>query len=86
MANPQALGSLQGIGPAEDAFALTPHATNDMPANKGFSVNGAGDVTIRSVRSSADVVISVQAGVIYPVAIKKLRVAGTTATGIVGYN
>jgi hypothetical protein len=84
--NRKLLGSLAGIGPADEAFALTPHATDVMPSNRGFMVNVAGDVTIRTEKSSADVTLTVAAGVIYPISIKYLRVTGTTATGITGFN
>jgi hypothetical protein len=84
--NRKTLGSLAGIGPAEDAFTLTPHLSNEMPANRGFMVNVAGDVVIRAQKGSADVTLTVLAGVIYPISVKFLRVAGTTATGITGFN
>lgn len=82
----QNMGSLGAIGPTEDAFTLTPHATNSMPANKGFMVSNAGTMAIRCPKSSADVSITVLAGVIYPISIDKLRIAGTSASGIVGFN
>jgi hypothetical protein len=85
-ANPVLLGSLQGIGPASQAFTLTPHATDEMPPNRGFMVNVAGVVAIRAVGSEADVTLTVLAGVIYPISLRFLRVATTTATGITGFN
>lgn len=85
-ANPIALGSLQGIGPASQAFTLTPHAANEMPPNRWFLVNADGTVAIRAVDSAADVSLTVKAGVIYPVSIRYLRVTGTTPTVIVGFN
>ena len=54
--------------------------------NKGFMVSGAGTMAIRTPKSSADVSITVLAGVVYPIALQYLRIAGTSATGIVGFN
>lgn len=82
----QNMGTLAAIGPTEDAFALTPHAANPMPANKGFMVSVGGTMAIRTPKAAADVSITVLAGVIYPISIQYLRVAGTGATGIVGFN
>jgi hypothetical protein len=82
----QNMGTLGAIGPTEDAFALTPHAANAMPANKGFMVSVGGTMAIRTPRSAADVSITVLAGVVYPIALRYLRIVGTSATGIVGFN
>jgi len=77
---------LGALAPANQLFALTPHATNKMPPNRGFMVNVAGNLAVRAPGSSADVIITVLAGVIYPISIAYLRVTGTTATGIFGAN
>lgn len=69
-------------GPARDVFAFTPHATNRVAHNRGFSVNVAGDVVIRGIDGTADVTLTCVAGVIYPVSIAFMRATGTTATGI----
>lgn len=82
----QNMGTLGAIGPTEDAFALTPHASNAMPANKGFMVSVGGTMAIRAPKSTADVSITVLAGVVYPIAVQYLRILGTSATGIVGFN
>ncbi len=77
---------LAPLAPFNDAFTLTPHATNPMPVNRGFMVNVAGNVAIRAADSSADVTLTVLAGVVYNIAVEYLRVTGTTATGITGFN
>lgn len=81
-----ASSGLGALAPATQLFALTPHATNLMPRNRGFLVAVAGNVAVRAVGSSADVTLTVLAGVIYPIEIAYLRVTGTTATGISGVN
>lgn len=84
--NRKQLASAAGIAPADEVFTLTPHISNEQPAMRAFSVNASGLVAYRSTKGTADVSFYALAGVIYPVSIKFLRVAGTDATGILGYN
>lgn len=72
--------------PSRNSFAITPHATNPViPLPKGIYVGGAGNITLRTVDGTADVVLNnVPAGVILPVRAQFVRATGTTATGLVG--
>lgn len=68
-----------------DAFAVTPHATNFLPyATRGIYVGGAGDVSGYTVSGAAVTFVGVQAGTVIPVRLARIRVAGTTATNIIG--
>ncbi len=72
--------------PAREAFAITPHATNEIdPLPKAIYVGTAGDVTLRAAGSASDVLFkNVAAGQIIDVRARYIRVAGTTAADIVG--
>jgi hypothetical protein len=65
-------------------------STPGLPTWKGFSVNADGNISIVTFNlytNSEDpaVVITVKAGIIYPIAIKRITSTNTTATGIVIY-
>ncbi|HZV17992.1 MAG TPA: hypothetical protein VFF84_04795 [Sphingobium sp.] len=72
--------------PARQAFAITPHATNEIdPLPKAIYVGTGGDITLRAADGQADVVFkNVAAGQIIDVRVRYIRAAGTTAADIVG--
>ena len=72
--------------PARDAFAITPHASNEVdPLPKAIFVGTGGNITLRASDSSADVIFkNVASGQILDVRAKYVRAAGTTATDIIG--
>lgn len=73
------------LTPSENAFAVTPHDTNALPTvPKYLYVGSGGDVTLRTVDGSSDVVFEnvPNGGYIYARA-SHVRAAGTTATAIV---
>ncbi len=72
--------------PATRCFAVVPHPTDELPqATKALYIGGAGDVTLRSIAGEQDVVFrNLAAGSILDVRVAAVRVAGTTATNIVG--
>ena len=71
---------------ASRCFAIAPSADADLPeATRALYVGGAGDITLRPLAGEADVVFrNVPAGVILDVRVRAVRVAGTTATDLVG--
>lgn len=71
---------------AADGFAITPHPTDPLPSiTKAIYVGGAGDVVVRLLSASSDVVFrNVAAGTILDIRVLAVRAAGTTATHIVG--
>lgn len=70
--------------PARQAFAVTPHATNEVdPLPKALLIGGAGNIVLRAVDSAADVTIAVVAGQLLPIRAQFVRASGTTATGII---
>jgi len=72
--------------PARLAFAITPHATNEIdPLPKAIYVGSGGNVTLRSIDGTADIVLrNVASGQIIDVRARYIRASGTTASDIVG--
>lgn len=72
------------MGPAREAYAVAPHATNELnPLPKALIIGTAGDIVLRAVDSNADVTIPVVAGQMLAIRAKHVRAAGTTAGNIV---
>ena len=72
--------------PAKSAFNVTPDDSADLPHfTRGVSVNVTGDVTFDMVGSGDNIVLTMAAGQIYPLRVKRIRSTGTDATGIVGW-
>ena len=72
--------------PAREAFAITPHATNEVdPLPKALFVGTGGNITLRAADGGADVIFkNVASGQILDVRARFVRASGTTATDIVG--
>lgn len=72
--------------PARDAFAITPHASNEIdPLPKAIYVGTGGNITLRAVGSTSDVLFkNVASGQILDVRAQYIRASGTTAADIVG--
>lgn len=81
-ANPISKSSTEWLGSASDIVAITPHASTLIKPTRGVMVNVAGDIVCRPTDSAADVTLTLNAGAVYPISIKAVRVSGTTATGI----
>lgn len=73
-------------GPSRNAFAIVPHATNELTAvTKAIYVGTGGNVTLRTVEGSADVVYkNVPSGAYLTVRATHVRAIGTTAADLVG--
>ena len=72
--------------PADNAFAIIPHASDELPRiTKAIYVGGAGDITLRPLTNSEDVLFkNVPTGMILDVRARAVRASGTTATFLVG--
>jgi len=74
------------MAPASRCFAIIPSDSAQLAlATKAIYVGQAGDVTLRSVRGSADVTFrNVPAGATLDVRVCAVRATGTTAGNLVG--
>lgn len=72
--------------PARMAFAVTPHATNEIdPLPKAIYVGTGGDIVGRAAGSSTDVTFkNLASGQTLDVRLQYVRASGTTATNLVG--
>lgn len=71
------------VSPARRATAIQPGDAPLSPLPKAIYVGGAGNLTLRTVDSAADVTLVVHAGQILPLRAAYVRTVGTTATGLV---
>ena len=76
----------QGVmEPAVNAFAVTPHDTNELTSHtRGIYVGVTGNVKITTINGDAVTFVGLASGVIHPIMAKIIWSAGTTATSIVG--
>ena len=71
--------------PGDDAFAITPHNTNELAqVTRGIYVGGSGDVAVVTKKGTTVTFSGVVAPFIIPIRASKVLVTGTTATGLVG--
>jgi hypothetical protein len=72
--------------PSRNAFGIVPHDSNPLArVVKGIFVGSAGNVTLRSVDGTADVLFkNVAAGQVLDVRASYVRASGTTAADLVG--
>lgn len=71
--------------PADDAFAITPHDTNELvQMTRSIYVGGSGNIALVTANNSTVTFVDVLAGSILPVRVKLVKSTGTTATNLVG--
>lgn len=71
---------------ARKAFAITPNDNADLATfTRGLYVGVSGDVSVILIDDSAAVTfVGLAAGIVHPIAAKRVRSSATTATSIVG--
>jgi hypothetical protein len=72
--------------PARLAFAITPHASNEIdPLPKALFIGTGGDLIGRAIGSAQDVTFkNLQSGQILDVRLQYVRASGTTAANLLG--
>lgn len=72
--------------PAENAAAITPNDTTDLPdTTRAIYVGGAGNLAVIMAGGGATITLTgVLAGMIYPLRVARVLATGTTATGLIG--
>jgi len=71
--------------PASNAFAITPHDTNDLAImTRGIYVGASGDLKVTLSGGTTVTFVDLAAGMIHPLRVVRVFAAGTDATGIVG--
>jgi hypothetical protein len=69
--------------PAVYAVAVTPHATNALAeVPQALYVGVGGDLTVRMLGGTADIVVKAAANGYHPLRVTHVRATGTTATDI----
>lgn len=72
--------------PLSNGFDVTPNDTTDLlTSTRAIMVTASGDVAIQFVDGGELVLPNLQAGQVYPMRARKIKIAGTTATGIKGF-
>lgn len=72
-------------GAYESGFAITPHNTDPLPrTTRAIHVGTAGNITLRLVGDTADVLLSSVPAGILRVRATHVRAAGTAALNLVG--
>ncbi len=71
--------------PANDAFSITPHDSNELSqVTRALFVGGAGNINLTTAAGTTLVFTGVTAGSILPIQASKVLSTSTTATNIVG--
>lgn len=79
-------GHIEGLSsPADNAFAITPHDSNELSSvTHGLYVGGTGDVAVVMASGEEVTFSAMAAGVFHPIRVKQVKETGTSATDIIG--
>jgi hypothetical protein len=73
------------INPATGGFAITPNNSTDLArVTRGIYVGGTGNLNVDMADGTTVLFTDLVAGVVHPLAVKRVRSTSTTATSIVG--
>lgn len=74
------------IDSGSSAFAITPNDSSDLAQPiRGLYIGGAGNIVVLFEGDTSPVtLVGLVAGVVHPLAVKKVFATGTTATSIIG--
>ena len=73
------------IDPADGAFVITPSDTEDLTfVARGLWVGAVGDVKVDMANGNTVTFVSMVAGIVHPLRVRKVYSTGTDATDILG--
>ena len=73
------------IDPGDDGFVITPSDTEDLDIpTRGLYVGVVGDVKVDMISGSTLTFVSMVAGIVHPLQVRRVYSTGTDATDIVG--
>ena len=71
--------------PAENAFAVTPNDGSDLAeVTRALYVGTGGNLAVVLAAGSDVTLLNVQSGTVLPIRCRRVKVTGTTASGLVG--
>lgn len=71
--------------PAEAAFAVTPADGTDLPrATRAIYIGASGALRVTLLSGETVTFVGMQAGMVYPLRLRRVLATGTTAGGLVG--
>jgi len=76
--------SIDRAGIASDAFAITPHDTNQQRAAALYTGSG-GNIAVKTEDGTTVTFASAAAGTTLPIKVLQVLATGTTASNILGY-
>mgnify|MGYP003529668988 CR=1 FL=1 len=78
--------SVGATSPAENAFTITPHDTNELAfVTRGLYLGVSGDVAVTMANGDEVTFLNMAAGIIHPLRVKIVKDTGTDADlGIIG--
>lgn len=77
--------SIMETRPARKGVAITPDNDNDLSDyTRGIYVGGTGDLKVDLVEEGTVTFVGLAAGIIHPIAAKRVYATGTDATNIIG--
>ncbi len=80
------VGLKSDMAPAGNAFAITPHDTNELAfVTRGLYLGVSGDVAVTTSNGDEVTFLNMAAGIIHPLRVKIVKDTGTDADlGIIG--
>lgn len=71
--------------PGQSAVAITPNDGADLARiTRGIYIGGAGNIKVDMSDGTTVTFTAIAAGIIHPIAVKRVYLTGTSATGIIG--
>ena len=65
------------------AVAVTPSDSTDIEVCRGLYIGGAGNAAVIMANGDEVIFTGLQAGVLYPISVTRVKSTGTTATNII---